>query len=685
MSAQPSTSTTMLNSALRYSRMGWAVFPLIGKRPDGKLAPNGSHDATLDEAVIRDWWLRNPKANIAIATGMKFWVLDIDTKNAGDETLDEWESEHGKLPPTIQQVTGTRGTHYLFSLPSDFIVSNSQGSLGQGVDTRGTGGYIVAAPSIHPDTRQSYYWDGLDELENQEILPAPDWLLTKLRTKQRTGSPTVIPTKIPKGQQHYHLVSIAGSMRRRGLDYPEIIAVLAVTNKERCEEPGPIENIEQIARSVCKYPAGKLPHEYRQAAEPSDQEPQDSPEAAVVLPDWRSLLKRSTRRLPGGKTEPGSPIPHNLNAALPLRYDPIFHGRIAWDELRRQITILRPLPFEQNAPCGWEDKHDIWYASWCQQEGLNISVSTASQAARMVADTNSFHPVKQYLESLEWDGTPRINYWLHTYCGASDNPYTQAIGRKWLISAVARAMEPGCKVDHCLILEGKQGILKSSALGVLGGKWYTDEVEDLSNKDAAQQVARVWIVEMGELSAMSRSEKNAVKAFLTRSIDQFRPAYGRHVLNLPRQCVFCGTTNQDQYLEDDTGNRRFWPVWCSQIEIDALKRDRDQIWAEAIAAYREGENWWIEDTGVKLLAENEAVERMREDPWMESISKWVQDRLSIGTGSISIADALSLCLEKRESEWSRNDQMRVSSIYKLIGLKRKQIREEGKRRWEYYL
>jgi putative DNA primase/helicase len=246
----------LLASALKYALvLGWPVFPLRGKHP---LTEHGSKDATLDEQQIRKWWQKWPWANIGIATGLKFWALDVDTKNGGDLSLGELEHKHGQpLPDTIRQLTPTGGRHYLFGLP-DFEVRNSESKLAQGIDVRGVGGYIVAAPSVHPDNGKTYVWDGLEKLERQFILPAPLWLLEQVRKSQRRGPAAPLPAQIPNGKRRSALLSVAGSMRNRGLEVNEIFAALKVINEERCTEPAPIQDVRQIAESVCRYPAGKI-------------------------------------------------------------------------------------------------------------------------------------------------------------------------------------------------------------------------------------------------------------------------------------------------------------------------------------------------------------------------------------------------------------------------------------------
>ena len=220
---------------------------------------------------------------------------------------------------------------------------------------------------------------------------------------------------------------------------------------------------------------------------------------------------------------------------------------------------------------------------------------TVSRSVGAVAREITVHPVRDHLGALAWDGVPRIETWACRYLGAEDTAFNRSVGALWLISAVARIFRPGVKADHMLVLEGPQGARKSTALKILAGEdWFTDELPDLGSKDAAMHMQGVWIIEIAELDAIGKAEVSRIKAFLTRTTDRFRPPYGRYTIEVPRQCVFAGTVNPDTYLRDETGNRRFWPVRCGTIDIDALARDRDQLWAEAVARFRAGAIWWLE-------------------------------------------------------------------------------------------
>jgi putative DNA primase/helicase len=222
-------------------------------------------------------------------------------------------------------------------------------------------------------------------------------------------------------------------------------------------------------------------------------------------------------------------------------------------------------------------------ADWLQHQRICVSVDVAGQAVQAAARDHVFHPVRDYLTALRWDGTPRCSTWLNVYLGVLSSAYAAAVGERWLRSAVARVMKPGCKADCCLILEGDQGIKKSTALQKMTEPWFTDEISELGTKDSALQTRGVWVIEIAELDAMKRPDVTRIKSFMSRSVDRFRPPYGRHLIQSPRQCVFAGSVNPGFYLRDETGGRRFWPVRCGQILIDELVRDRNQLWAEAFA------------------------------------------------------------------------------------------------------
>jgi predicted P-loop ATPase len=368
--------------------------------------------------------------------------------------------------------------------------------------------------------------------------------------------------------------------------------------------------------------------------------------------DWHANLIRSSRD--------DNPRAIFANAVTALREAPDFSGLLAYSQFSMGVTCTRPTPWGATVT-EWTDHEDRLTANWLQHQGVYVSVEVAGQAAQTVAKDQTFHPVKAYLDPLEWDGIKRLEIWLGKYLGVASSDYTAAVGARWMISAVARIYNPGVKADCCLILEGAQGIKKSTSLGVLGGEFFADEIADLGSKDAAMQTRGAWIIEIAELDSMSRGEVSKIKAFMSRGTDRFRPPYGKRVIESPRQCVFAGSVNHTEYLRDATGGRRFWPVTCGEIDIDKLRRDRDQLWAEAVVRYRAGDPWWLDTAELNREAEQEQQDRFEGDPWDELIAQWLPSH-----ESVSIGQVLEMIGKPKES-WTQADKLRIGRSLRNMG------------------
>jgi hypothetical protein len=284
------------------------------------------------------------------------------------------------------------------------------------------------------------------------------------------------------------------------------------------------------------------------------------------------------------------------------------------------------------------------------------------------ARLNGFHPVRDYLKLLKWDGVPRVDKWLTTYGGAEDNKYTRAVGALMLIAAVRRVRQPGCKFDEMLILEQPlQGTDKSSAWAVLAVQedWFTDDLPlNADSRRVMETLRGRWIVEASELSGMRKAEVEHLKAFLSRRIDRGRPAYGRLPTEAPRQCIAVGTTNKGEYLRDTTGNRRFWPVRIERFDLAALQRDRDQLWAEAAAREAKG-------ASIRLAKElwpeaaKEQRQRLADDPFVEVLNAHLGHR----EGKIKAADVWEI-LGLHGAQLTQDVFQRTAEAMKRIGWKR---------------
>ena len=409
--------------------------------------------------------------------------------------------------------------------------------------------------------------------------------------------------------------------------------------------------------------------------------PSSSAATAEWLPNTPTEADDSKRDWKHGllMTDRGTARAVLANAIIALRLAPEWEGVLGFNEFSMTTVALKPPPWPMGAVAeDWTDQEDRLTADWLQHNGIYVSVEIAGSAVQTVARDRSFHPVRQKLDALEWDGTKRIDDWLSLYLGADSNEYTCAVGARWLISAVARIYQPGCKADCAVILEGDQGLMKSTALKTLAEPWFTDEIAELGSKDAAMQTRGVWIIEIAELDSMSRADVSKVKGFISRTADRFRPPYGKRLIESPRQCVFAGSVNHSTYLRDETGGRRFWPVACTRIFIDELTRDRDQLWAEAVARYHTGERWWLDTAELTLAAEQEQADRYEGDAWEGPIATWIE-----GRDSISIEDILMTCLDKAKGTWTPFDKTRVARCLRALGWERYRSGPRTSREWRY--
>lgn len=358
---------------------------------------------------------------------------------------------------------------------------------------------------------------------------------------------------------------------------------------------------------------------------------------------------------------------------------PAWKGAVAYDARWERVTLTRELPCggPKNSiyPRGITDADETAARLWLVRERSlgwrkAPSLSDVGEALSAAAQRSRFDAVASYLKSVEWDGVERVRRVATEYLGAEDTLYHREVVARWLLSAVARARTPGCKVDNVLVLEGAQGIGKSTAFEVLAGDGhYSGSLPAIGTKEAMEHCVGPWIIELQELAATSKSDVEHVKAFLSERAPRFRHSYGRRTSDHPRRCVFGATTNDSGYLRDSTGNRRFWPVRCGVIDLEALRRDRDQIWAEALVRVRAGEAWHLDTRELQDAATEEQEARGSDaDTWVE-----VAEKLLMRRSHLTVADLLDeVGIETRHQD--QRVQNRASRAFRAIGLERMRIR-----------
>ncbi len=375
----------------------------------------------------------------------------------------------------------------------------------------------------------------------------------------------------------------------------------------------------------------------------------------------------------------GKPIPNLANAMIALRSDPAISGLFARDEMLCAPMLMQSIsgPEPGFVPRPVTDVDVSCLQEWLQVAGLrNIGRETTHDAVDYRAQECAFHPVQNYLHSLSWDGVPRLGGWLAVYLGAKQSLYSEGVGRMFFISMVARILVPGCKADHMLVFEGTQGSMKSTACGVLGGAYFSDALPEITvGKDVSQHLRGKWLIEVSEMHAMGRAEAALLKAFITRTHERYRPSYGRKEVTEPRQCVFIGTTNKNAYLRDETGGRRFWPVRTGSIDIDALSRDRDQLFAEAVHFWRSGASWWPDRAFERAHIMREQEARFEADAWEENISAYLET-----ASRVTVGDVAKVALLIETQRIGTADTRRITAVMERCGWKRE--RTDGKTDWQ---
>lgn len=297
-----------------------------------------------------------------------------------------------------------------------------------------------------------------------------------------------------------------------------------------------------------------------------------------------------------------------------------------------------------------------------EAEGFEPNAKDVPACVLRTAEDRTYNPVSEYLEGLIWDQKSRASTWLPDIFGADDTKINRAFGRMFLISAVARALNPGCQVDTMLIIEGEQGIRKDTAIRELFGPEYVmGSLINFKSKEVGLSMQGVWAISLGELEAFGAADIRTIKNFITLRRDDYRPPWGRHFVKRPRRVVFIGSTNEENYLRDPTGARRFWPFKANKVDIDKLRRDRDQLWAEAVHAFKAGEQWWI-DKGSDLdaMAQEVQSDRFKEDVWAQKIDSVLESperRLRVVVTSAEVLKSLDFS----------NDRMGDDAESRVIG------------------
>ena len=378
-------------------------------------------------------------------------------------------------------------------------------------------------------------------------------------------------------------------------------------------------------------------------------------------PNWKTRLVL---------TDTGGVRVNVFNLSIILANDPDFDKfkRTRFNDLTKRLELPDGTPID--TPTLTELAGDIEGA----YKTSLIQIDTIQRVLELIGTQRRFHPIRDWLEALPpWDRTLRIAGLFPTYYGAKDSAFVRAVGKNFMIATVARIFSPGCKHDHVVVLEGAQGIGKSTSIQTLfGTEWATTARADISSKDFISGILGFWAIELSELSSLRRSQVEAIKAVISSTEDDVRLPYRRDTKRYPRQCVFIASTNEDSYLQDRTGNRRFWPIRCSSVDLDGLARDREQLFAEALFRFRAGEDWW---TVPVEEARQEQESRVQVDAWAELIGPWLLNKWEVTPKEIFEY------LEIEASRRGHSESIRLGMVMRGLGWVKKRVRQPHGLEW----
>lgn len=521
----------------------------------------------------------------------------------------------------------------------------------------GTGSQAVLPPSIHPDSGRAYAWTKpITSIKDLPKFTVPESKLKDIPLVSASRSEfkfvawdmmDFIDNKVPddvvdtivngNNMKKYNndrssaIYGIINLLLQRGLSEDKVISIMS--DEENAISEKALERGEGDRTRAAKWLASQVnkvknEHDQRDGFDPivfikpeelSDEEIEDQ-EEDIAIHEWMKELQ---------KTDRGFIKNTAFNRDLIFQNE-LLAGTFAYNEFFQGVFYRQDPPWHREdepslVDTEFKGQHLTFARVWLSENfQIDPSEDEIFRHILKYSSSYSFHPVKEYLKGLKWDGISRLENWLITYMGAHKAPksYLRAVGSKALVAAVARIMRPGYKFDEMLVLEGDQGTGKSTILSVLGGEWYGSPIIEPSNKDTISNMHNLWIIEIGEMVPAHKSDQEALKAFLSMTKDRARLAYERKAETYERQCVFIGTTNKDDYLQDETGNRRYWPVQTGNVDIEAMRRDRDQLWAEAVQFYKDKLPTHLETPELRKIAAEQTRKRYLDDPWTDDIRKF---------------------------------------------------------------
>ena len=608
------SNNIFLDAAIEYASRGMAVFPV---EPNGKapVTKHGVHEATTDFNIIKKWWRKYPNANIGIACGQVsggLLVVDLDEKPngiSGGDTLRKWERENGDLPETVRAITGSGGYHIYYRVGSK---EKNRVNILEGIDIRSDGGYVVAPPSIH-STGNQYQWEF--DPEEYDIADADETVMKLLRTGEKSDMEAFsMKGKVGSGKRNDTIYKLACALQAKGVEDEAIMISCQATNMKQCSPPLKESEVVKLVESALKHEKGVV----------KINRDTDSVELLYVTDK-------------GGKTKVRQCAE---NVARVLLGDPLLANKIKDDTFGHRLIYLGQLEWRTRGDTmgEWTDKDDSALRAYLDiRYGLR-NKTDYEDGFNMAMLENSYNPLVGYLEVLEWDGKPHIDNLLTDYLGADPSEYNITVMRTFLQGAVHRAYHPGCKFDLMPVLIGEQGDGKTTFFKYLAcnDDWFNDNFnfKNLDSKAVVEAMSGRWILEMGEMDTLKKDSvtADALKAFITSQSDTYRTPFNRRPESRKRQCVFCGTSNDVNFLKDRTGNRRYLPIDCHKSKARKDIFNEKEARPEFIQAIAEAVHIYKQDPDrppvlprhIEQDARQAQKDHLEEDSWVSLIEDYLE-------------------------------------------------------------
>ncbi len=614
-----------------YFERGWV--PLQYTRGQKKITDTGWEKTRLEDVDLHAFNGGNIGINLGDPSG---GLVDVDL-----DCIEAVRLAPDFLPPTEMR-HGRRSnpcSHHWYQVPAD--VPRVEQYKGPGaekiLELRGTGGQTMVPPSLHPDG-EDVRWE-TTTLE-PAVVPAEDLRRAVLRL---AAAALCLRHWPGKGGRHDAALALAGVLARGGFLLEDALHFVGVVARAGGED----RHAEDVRSTYAKVEGGGAA-----TGLPSFAKIVGKPVADKIV-EWLGLQS-------GKKTKERGPQRATLHEII-----------IAVDTDTAHALEGRPLALNEmtgNVEHGGLPITDAWLTALRAALERDVKLLARKEdtyaAVELIASRCPRHPVREYLSGLAWDQRSRLEDFRRAL-GAEDTPLVRAILGCWLISAVARAFAPGCKVDTMPVLVGKQNLGKSRSIHALAGDWFSDTPIVIGTKDAFTQCRQAWIHEWPELESIRRArDLEAVKAFLSSAADIYRPSYGHYDVRVPRSSIFVGTTNQREFLSDETGNRRFWPITVPRrIDVGGVAAMRDQLWAEAVVLYHAGERWWLSDEREEELSMAHKAHEIH-DAWEDPIADYLRPP---SRNEVTAAELLETAVRKPPGQWTTGDARRVAVIMRRLG------------------